>query len=106
MDWIKIFKTKEEALGTLKEGKPRPLIWKGKKFCLVKKGESIHATEHNCPHQGEGLGNGNTNAYGEIICPLHQYRFDLKTGQESSGRCRDLEIYPVKIESEGVYLGI
>ncbi|HMJ69440.1 MAG TPA: hypothetical protein VK508_11110 [Cyclobacteriaceae bacterium] len=43
---------------------------------------------------------------GEVICPWHGYRFNLKTGRESAERSRDLTTYPVKEDEEGVFIGV
>jgi nitrite reductase/ring-hydroxylating ferredoxin subunit len=37
---------------------------------------------------------------------LHGYRFNLKNGREAGERCRDAEIFPVKENDEGVFVGL
>ncbi|MFM8912883.1 MAG: Rieske (2Fe-2S) protein [Flammeovirgaceae bacterium] len=41
-----------------------------------------------------------------MVCPWHGYRFHLATGREGSERCRDAEIFPVKENDEGVFVGL
>ena len=55
-----------------------------------------------CPHRGASLIQANINSSQEIICPLHQYRFDLKTGQVRSGYCGDLEVFQTRLEETGL----
>ncbi len=52
----------------------------------------------------EKLSKGTVNYAGEIICPLHFYRFDLKTGRECQGRTEDLATYTVKANEEGLFV--
>lgn len=54
----------------------------------------------------ESLHKGSLNAFNQIICPLHEYRFDLETGTESSRRCPDLKIFKVEVKADGLYLNI
>jgi nitrite reductase/ring-hydroxylating ferredoxin subunit len=76
------------------------------KICIVNNQNTFYAVSDSCPHMGGSLSKGSTNNFGEVICPLHQYRFNLKSGQESGNRCDYLEIYPVKVSAEGVFVEI
>jgi nitrite reductase/ring-hydroxylating ferredoxin subunit len=59
-----------------------------------------------CPHNGESLSKGSVNHLGEIICPWHNYCFDLQTGREMLNRSGQLKVYPVKCHADGLYVGI
>lgn len=85
---------------------PRLLIVRGKNICLVREDGRLHAIEDRCSHNGESLSKGMVNFFGEVICPWHGYRFNLNTGRESGERSRDLVIYPIKEEPEGVFIGL
>lgn len=50
-----------------------------KEYCIVNKDNHIYAIDNICPHQGASLGLGEIKGE-EIICPLHQWRFNVKTG--------------------------
>ncbi len=65
-------------------------------------GEEIHIFQSFCPHRGASLLQANINGAMEIICPLHQYRFNLKTGTVTSGYCEDLKVYPNRLEDDGL----
>ena len=45
-------------------------------------------------------------ALGNVVCPLHRYRFNLQTGRDVTGEGYYLKIYPVEIPEEGVFIGI
>lgn len=105
MEWIKIFKDFQEAVSALGENKANALVIRGRKLCVAIIGGKVVATSDRCTHNGESLGKGKINFAGEVVCPWHGYRFDLKTG-----RCRssapDLETFPVKMDETGIYLNM
>ena len=42
-----------------------------------------------------------------ITCPLHQAKFDIRTGKVLEGPAdEDLDSYPVKVEGEKLYVGV
>ncbi len=79
MDWIKIFENTTVANAALDENHPRLLIVHGKRICLVKRDGKILAIQDTCTHSGGSLSQGTMNYLGEVVCPLHQYQFNLKT---------------------------
>jgi len=105
MRWIKIFASIEEAHSRINKLNPLPLQIGDKKITLVYCNESWYAVDDACPHQHASLAKGWTNHICDIICPLHEYRFDLSSGRESQGRTSDLGTYPVKLE-DGLSIGI
>jgi len=105
MRWIKIFESWEEVRSQLPEDDPYQLRIGEKKIAIVRHGNELFAFEPLCPHQHEPLHRGTVNPSGEIICPLHAYRFNLVTGRECRERSRDLVTFPVKQETE-IYLGL
>lgn len=106
MNWTKVFASTEAMQNQLAEGKPRLLIIGDLRLCAVMRHQQLHVMQDACPHNGESLSKGSLNYLGEIICPWHGYRFEMKTGRESSERCKDLETYPVRITDEGVFVGL
>lgn len=77
-----------------------------KKVCMVKSGQEIFVFEPQCPHRMAALNEGKINGFNEIICPLHEYRFALETGQVKSGDCRDLEVYKTELTEQGLKIFI
>jgi nitrite reductase/ring-hydroxylating ferredoxin subunit len=106
VDWIKIFSSQAEMERALNSGQPRLLVVQGKRICIVRREQDLYAVEDKCPHNGESLSKGTVNYLGEIICPWHGQRFNLKTGREGEERSRDLITYPVKQEQGVVYIGL
>jgi len=106
MDWVRVFSSSGEMELAVLPKKPRLLILRGKRICLVREENQLRAVEDSCSHNGESLSKGAVNYLGEIICPWHGYRFNLKTGRECSERSRDLVIYPIKEEPDGIFIGV
>ncbi len=100
---IKIF-DKSKAKEILPNNEPKLLLVGDKEVCLVRKGDEIFAFENICPHMGQRLHQGNTNYLGEIVCPLHTYRFHMKTGIESSQPCKNLKLFRIIYVEEVVFL--
>ena len=77
-----------------------------REIALVLDGQNLIAVNNRCPHMQEGLSAGKINNLKEIVCPLHEYRFNLETGQESSNRCEPLAVHKIEEREDGVYLGL
>lgn len=77
----------------------------GKSICLVGQGGELFALGAKCPHAGGDLTQGWCND-GKLICPLHRYSFDLKTGKGSAGQNDYVSSYPVEIRGMEVYIGV
>ncbi len=77
----------------------------GKNICLIKKDKELAACTAKCPHAGGILADGYLDALGNIVCPLHRYRFNPQNGRNTSGEGYFLKIFPVNINEEGVFVG-
>jgi nitrite reductase/ring-hydroxylating ferredoxin subunit len=106
MEWIKVFSSADEARQRLRENVPQLLLIREQAICFVMRKGSFYAVENKCTHNGESLSKGLVNFLGEVVCPRHGYRFNLKTGRECAERSRDLLIYPVKENEEGVFIAL
>ncbi|MCU0397096.1 MAG: nitrite reductase (NAD(P)H) small subunit [Cyclobacteriaceae bacterium] len=106
MQWVKIFSGEQEARQRIQPDRPQLVLVQGKKICLVLHHEKFHAVQDFCTHNGESLSKGLVNYLGEIVCPWHNYRFDLQSGRECASRSSDLKTYPIRIEQDGFFVGI
>ncbi|MFT3979271.1 MAG: Rieske 2Fe-2S domain-containing protein [Ferruginibacter sp.] len=78
----------------------------GKKICISLQGEKLAACAAKCPHASGRMADGFTDALGNIVCPLHRYRFSLANGRNTSGEGYFLKIYPIEWRNDGIYAGI
>jgi 3-phenylpropionate/trans-cinnamate dioxygenase ferredoxin subunit len=80
------------------EDQPFAARVEGRRLGLYRLGDRIYAIDDICPHQYAVLTDGYLED-GCIECPLHQARFDIRTGAAISGPAeRNVQTYPVKIE--------
>ncbi|GAB3228168.1 Rieske 2Fe-2S domain-containing protein [Algoriphagus aestuariicola] len=94
--------SREQVLGLFPERMIKKIQLGEKLLGGVRIGEKIFVFDANCPHRGAPLTQGTLNGLGEIICPLHEYRFDLSTGNVRAGSCGDLEVYKTRIDANGL----
>jgi nitrite reductase/ring-hydroxylating ferredoxin subunit len=104
--WIKIFETEEEMKNNIPIGRTQSIVAKGNKICLAHSKDGVFAVADKCPHNGASLSQGHCTEDNLIVCPLHRYPFDLKTGKATAGMAISVKTYPIRIENDGVYLGI
>jgi nitrite reductase/ring-hydroxylating ferredoxin subunit len=105
MEWLKIFGS-EEARLRMRERKPQLISVRSKRICLVLHDNQFYAVQDSCSHKGESLSKGTVNSIGEIVCPLHFYRFELASGRPTDSSCPDLVTYPLKFTDEGLFIAV
>lgn len=77
----------------------------GKKICIGKFKDAVFAFAYKCPHAGGMLVDGYIDAIGNIVCPQHRYKYNLKNGFNVSGEGFYLKNWPAEIRDDGVYIG-
>ena len=78
----------------------------GKKLCIGRFNEEWYGFAHTCPHAGAPMMDSYIAGSCQIVCPVHQLKFNLKNGRDVNGEGYTLKTYPVELRSDGVYLGI
>lgn len=106
MKWFRVFSNENEARQRLEESKPQLVVIEGKRICLVRRNDEFFAVQDACTHNSDSLSKGTVNFLGEVICPWHHYRFDLRTGRASDSSCRDLQVFSIRIDTEGFFIGV
>lgn len=96
--------SKEDVLQAIPERKIKKIVAGKKLLAVLRSGELIHVFDAQCPHRGADLTQANINGAGEIICPLHQYRFDMTTGDVRSGYCPPLAVYRSELKDNGLHI--
>jgi nitrite reductase/ring-hydroxylating ferredoxin subunit len=67
------------ALGEIPKGSGKLVRTNRDEIAVFKRGGQLWAIQNICPHEGGQLSRGWLEG-DEVVCPLHGYRFDLKTG--------------------------
>ncbi len=76
----------------------------GRKICIGLHNDEIFACTQKCPHAGGILAEGYIDVLGNLVCPLHKYKFSLKNGRNISGEGYHLKTFSVEQKEEGVYV--
>jgi nitrite reductase/ring-hydroxylating ferredoxin subunit len=105
VEWIKILGSKAEALERVLPNVPQLVIIDSLRICVVRLGDDFFAVGDKCSHNGESLSKGKVNFIGEVICPWHGYRFNLKTGKCAESY-PDIPTYPLRVSEEGFFIGL
>lgn len=77
---------------------------KGKKICIALFNDQPFAFAYKCPHAGGILADGFIDALGNVVCPLHRYKYSLQNGRNVSGEGYYLKHWSVEIREEGVFV--
>jgi nitrite reductase/ring-hydroxylating ferredoxin subunit len=77
----------------------------GKKITIAKVADAVFACAYKCPHASGILADGFLDAAGNVVCPLHRYKFNLQTGRNVTGEGYFLPHYDVEIREDGIYVG-
>ena len=77
-----------------------------KKITIARRGEILYACAHKCPHAGGIIAEGFIDAMGNVVCPLHRYRFSPQNGRNVSGEGYFLKHWPVEKRDDGIFIGM
>ena len=75
----------------------------GKRICLFKHNGEVFATAALCPHKGVPLAVGCVEN-GAVICAMHGWEFDLKTGNCRNVLGHEVKTYELKVEDSHIRL--
>ncbi|MBY0425289.1 MAG: Rieske (2Fe-2S) protein [Cytophagales bacterium] len=103
---VKVFDSQEEAEKEIPIHTAVKVRIGEKSICLARSSQGYHAVSDTCPHLGASLSGGNINRWNEVVCPWHSYKFNLKTGDETTGYGYRVKRYPVEISDDGIFICI
>jgi nitrite reductase (NADH) small subunit len=84
-------------------GEGRAVLVGGRRVAVFRAEDGWFALDAACPHRGGPLADGIVAAR-TVICPLHERRFDLATGQERSSGGHCVAAHRVEVRGEDVYM--
>ena len=85
-------------------GERRAAVVGGRRVALFHTASGWYALDAVCPHRGGPLEDGIV-ADRSVICPLHERRFDLATG-ESFSDCPGVATHRVEVRGADVFVGV
>lgn len=75
-----------------------------KKICLGKYNNQLFAFAYKCPHASSLLSEGWIDMQGNVVCPLHNYKFSLKTGRHPADGGYYMKHWRVEKKEDGIYI--
>ncbi len=103
MEWVKVADAESPLL--FNNENICEVLVQGRRVCLAKVKDNIVAFSGICPHAGARLSEGYIDAKGQIVCPLHGFKFDLETGKHFCGEPYLLKIFKINLVAEEVFIG-
>jgi 3-phenylpropionate/trans-cinnamate dioxygenase ferredoxin subunit len=83
-----------------------PFDFNGREYAIYHTVDGYFASDGMCTHEEEPLADGIV-IDNVIECPLHQGRFDVRSGKALSAPvCVDLQTFPVQIHDSDIYIQI
>ena len=96
---------KVASLPELTPGTAKVVEVMGKTIALFNVGGKIYATDNTCLHQGGPLGEGDLT--GEVVvCPWHQWEYNVCTGELVGNNSVKVVTYPVQIEGSDIKVAV
>jgi nitrite reductase (NADH) small subunit len=93
------------SLSELPPGSVKEVEVGGDSFALCNLDGSLHCLEGICPHAGGPLGQGTINGK-NLVCPLHEYEFDLQTGVNDMDEDLQAKTFPVRVENGEILIEV
>lgn len=93
------------SINRIQEGQGRCYVVGAEEIAVFRQRDGrLFATQNRCPHRQGPLSEGVIGG-GQVICPLHAHRFDLKNGAGTEpGEC--VQVYAVKIVDGEIVLSL
>ncbi|MBX2931668.1 MAG: Rieske 2Fe-2S domain-containing protein [Chitinophagaceae bacterium] len=104
MDWHKVAESIHEF--NFQENNMCVISVADKKISIGLFDNKIFAFSYKCPHASGILSNGWIDNTGNVVCPVHRYKFCMENGRNVSGEGYYLKTFPIEIRENGVYIGI
>jgi nitrite reductase/ring-hydroxylating ferredoxin subunit len=89
----------------LEAGKMKLVRVQGVPVLFIKQNGKIYAIDNRCPHQACGFSGGSLDG-NVVICPCHDWRFNLETGEYEELPSYKLVTYPFKVEGGKIWVKV
>jgi naphthalene 1,2-dioxygenase ferredoxin component len=97
-DWVDVV-----AFDDLWDGAGQSAIVLGREIAIFRSGDAVYATDPMCTHGLARLCEGYVEGH-EVECPLHQGRFDLRSGAATCPPVsQPIRVYPSRVRDGRVW---
>jgi nitrite reductase (NADH) small subunit len=90
-DWVKLCDRDQLP----PEGEAKEFRVHDVSLCVATLRGTPHAVNNVCPHRGGPLAEGHVE-HGRVVCPWHQWEFDLVTGVSTHSQNAKVTAYPLQ----------
>lgn len=90
---------------SLAEGEMRAVCPLGVNIVLARVGGELYALAGKCAHMACPLSMGTLDGY-TLVCPCHDWRYDVRTGRFRAAPELGLQVYPLRIEQGRVFVSL
>jgi nitrite reductase (NADH) small subunit len=97
-DWVRVGRFDE-----ITDGRGRRVEILGLHVAVLRAEDAVVALSDRCPHAGGFLGDGWIEE-GEVVCPLHRWRFRLRDGHCSTMRGEGVHRFPAEVRGADVWV--
>jgi nitrite reductase (NADH) small subunit len=87
------------------EGGAKEFPIAGKTLCVAMIEGKPLALDNVCPHRGGPLAEGTIES-GKIVCPWHQWEFDLATGASAEPGGAGTKAYPLREDGDDIFVEV
>jgi 3-phenylpropionate/trans-cinnamate dioxygenase ferredoxin subunit len=101
--WIKIAESEKEL--SFHENDIAEVETEERRICVAKFEGQLFAFNYKCPHASALFIDSYIDAKGNVVCPLHRYKFCIRNGRNVSGEGYFLKHWPVEVREDGVFVG-
>jgi nitrite reductase/ring-hydroxylating ferredoxin subunit len=102
--WYKVYDFERDGADPQRINSARTIDIEGKRLCMTRTEEGYFALDDRCPHAGARFGMGGYCEDAYLVCPVHRYRYDVRTGKGKQGDF--VKTYRAETRKDGVYVAL
>jgi 3-phenylpropionate/trans-cinnamate dioxygenase ferredoxin subunit len=101
-NWIKIANSEAEI--SFQENNIAEIMLGERRVCIAKFRQELFVFSNKCPHASGLFVNGYIDAVGDVVCPIHRYKFCMHNGRNVTGEGYFLKHWVVEVKEDGIYV--
>ena len=77
-----------------------------RRICIARFDNQLFAFSNKCPHASGLFVHGYIDAVGNVVCPIHRYKFCIRNGRNVTGEGYFLKHWSVELKEDGLYVAM
>jgi 3-phenylpropionate/trans-cinnamate dioxygenase ferredoxin subunit len=103
-EWVKIAEAEAEI--NFNENHIAEVMAGDRRICVAKFQQQLFAFANKCPHASGLFVEGYIDATGNVVCPIHRYKFCICNGRNVTGEGYFLKNWVVEVRDDGIYVAL